>query len=30
MIATALVQPAEARSILVGKHQTIKPAEGSD
>ena len=29
MIATARVQPAEARSILVGKQQTVKPVDGS-
>ena len=30
MIATARVQPAEARSIFVGKQQTMKPIDGSD
>ena len=29
MIATARVQPAEARSIFIGKHETMKPVEGS-
>src|SRR5580700_10297754 len=29
MIATARVQPAEARSILTGKHDTVKPVEGN-
>ena len=29
MIATARVQPAEARSILVGKQETVKPVDGS-
>jgi hypothetical protein len=29
MIATALVQPAEARSILTGKHDTMKPVDGN-
>src|SRR5271165_3203401 len=29
MIATARVQPAEARSILAGKQDTMKPVEGS-
>ena len=28
MIATARVQPAEARSILTGKHDTVNPLEG--
>ena len=28
MIATARVQPAEARSILTGKHDTAKPVDG--
>ena len=29
MIATARVQPAEARSILTGKQTTVKPVDGS-
>ena len=29
MIATARVQPAEARSIFAGKQETVNPAEGS-
>ncbi len=29
MIATALVQPAEARSILTGKQDTVKPVDGN-
>ena len=29
MIATARVQPAEARSILTGKHDTVNPVDGS-
>jgi hypothetical protein len=29
MIATARVQPAEARAIFTGKHDTIKPVDGS-
>src|SRR5581483_9529813 len=29
MIATARVQPAEARSIFTGKQETMKPVEGS-
>ena len=29
MIATARVQPAEARSILTGKHDTVNPLEGN-
>src|SRR5262249_43568013 len=28
MIATALVHPAEARSIFTGKHDTMNPVEG--
>ena len=28
-IATALVQPAEARSIFTGKHDTMNPVDGS-
>ena len=29
MIATARVQPADARSILTGKHDTVKPVAGN-
>ena len=29
MIATARVQPADARSILTGKHDTMKPVGGN-
>jgi hypothetical protein len=29
MMATARVQPAEARSIFTGKHETVKPVDGS-
>ena len=29
MIATARVQPAEARSILAGKHEIMNPFDGS-
>ena len=28
-IATARVQPADARSIFTGKHDTVKPVDGS-
>jgi hypothetical protein len=30
MIATTRVQPAEAPLIFTGKHDTVKPLEGSD
>ncbi len=29
MMATARVQPAEALSILTGKHETVKPVDGN-
>jgi hypothetical protein len=29
MIATALVQPADARSIFTGKQDTVKPVDGN-
>src|SRR5450631_4536498 len=29
MMATARVQPADARSILTGKHDTVKPVDGN-
>src|SRR5207248_3551081 len=28
-IATARVQPADARSIFTGKHETVKPVDGN-
>jgi hypothetical protein len=30
MIATARVQPAEARSIFTGKHEIMKPVADND